>query len=210
VIEDFPNITAKVAQERAASGQEFDQVTQQYMKQALDQTASKYAAGGRLSSGAANEAFAKVGGDYGLQKLDYMGQREAVAQQRETQNQILPWQARLAEVNALRDFQNTMLTGKASEGFNAAQANLGRIANADSQNTMAYNQRLFQEQQSKDATTNAMFGALGSLGGSYLGGAMLSKSLAGPAAPESSVSTGYFNQSAPKFYNTSYGRTLGA
>lgn len=206
VINDFPNITAKIAQDRQASGQEFDQATQGYMKQALDQTAAKFAAGGGLSSGAANDAFAKNGADMAMSKLDYMGQREAASRQ---QN-MAGFTSRLGEVNALRDFQNTMLGQGAQQGFSAAQANLGRIQQGGMANADFTNQRYIADQNSN----NQMMGALGSLGGTVLGGmafgpmgAAAGSKLGGAAA--SGPQSGYFNANAPKVYNTSYGRTMG-
>lgn len=209
VVDDFPNVTKQIAEARAASGQEFDEVTKGYMKQALEGTAAKYAAGGNLSSGAANEAFARVGGEQALNKLNYMGDREASARQ----DAMAGYGIRLGEVNALRDFQNTMLGQKVSEGFNAAQANLGRIQQGGMFNAEQFNQRQLMESQQKNATTNALFGALGSLGGSFIGGKMLAGSLASSAgntaAPQTQGMSGYFNPQAPKTYTTSYGKILG-
>lgn len=202
VINDFPNVTAKIAQDRASSGQEFDSVTQGYMKQALDQTAAKYAANGGLSSGAANEAFAKTGAGLAMNKLDYMGQREAVS----AQQHMTDLNARLGEVNALRDFQQTMLGQGAQQGFSAAQANLGRIQQGGLANMNYANQRSMADLNSN----NAMLGSIGSLAGTaigaYFGGPM---GAAAGASVGGSVMGGSFNQNAPKVYNTSYGRTLG-
>lgn len=204
VINDFPNVTAQIAKARADSGQEFDQVTQGYMKQALDQTAAKFAANGGLSSGAANEAFSKTGADLAMNKLDYMGNREQAARG----DAYAGFNARLGEVNALRDFQNTMLGQGVQQGFSAAQANLGRIQQGGMANAQFANDRANAESAQENATTNALYGALGSLGGAYIGGKMLQGSM-GAGAASSSAMTGSFNPAAPKVYNTSYGRTLG-
>lgn len=173
VINDFPNIAGKVAQARASSGQEFDEVTKGAINQALQGTAAKYAAGGALSSGAMNEATARVGNENALNKLNYMN----MGGDRTQQLELAGYNSRLAEVNALRDFQNTML-GRASElGFSANQANLGRIQQGGIANAGFQNQQTMQNQANENATNNAMFGALGSLGGSLIGGAMLSNTM---------------------------------
>src|SRR6185295_291262 len=70
VVNDFPNVTAKVAQARQASGEEFDQATKAAVDLALNNTAAKFAAQGNLSSGAANEAFARVGAEHAMDKLN--------------------------------------------------------------------------------------------------------------------------------------------
>ncbi len=201
VINDFPNVTAKIAQARAASGQEFDDVTKGYMKQALDQTAAKFAANGGLSSGAANEAFSKTGADIALKKLDYMGNREGTARS----DEYAGFNARLGEVNALRDFQNTMMGKGASEGFSAAQANLGRIQ----QGGMANAQMANQQQMAEQASSNALLGSIGSLAGTVIGGSMFGPAGAAVGNSFGGSVGGSFNQNAPKTYSTSYGRILG-
>jgi hypothetical protein len=217
VLADFPHLSINVAKERAAAGAEFDETTKAAVDQALNGTAAKYAAGGNLSSGAANEAFSRVGADHAIDKLNYMGQREGVAtenQLNEYQSNLAGYNSRLAEVNALRDFQNTMLGQGASQGFSAAQANLGRVQQAGMANAGYQNQQIMQNQANDNASQNALFGAIGSLGGAFIGGSMLNGAMgagagAGASAGGSAVQSGYFNQAAPKFYNTSYGRTLG-
>jgi hypothetical protein len=91
---------------------------------------------------------------------------------------------RLAEVNALRDFQNTMLGGGIQQGFSAQQANLQRQFQGQQFNAGLQEQRYQADQQGK----NALFGALGSLGGSFLGAKMLG----------GSMGTNLFGSPAPK------------
>lgn len=170
VIADFPNLAKNAAQARAQAGGEFDTETRKYMEMALGDTAAKYAAGGQISSGAANEAFARVGAEQALNKLSYMGDREQYAYNTGA-NEL---NARLAEVNALRDFQNTMLTGQVAQGFSAQQANLQRQFQGDTNNVNTQNQQIFSNQAAEQASSNAMFGALGSLGGSFIGASLLS------------------------------------
>lgn len=162
VMHDFPNIAVKAAQDRQSAGGEFDQVTKGYMEQALNSTAAKYNMSGGLSSGAANEAFSKTGADMALKKLDYMGQREqtSYAQGADAFN------VRLGEVNALRDFQNTMLGVGVSQGFSANQANLQRQFQGQQMNA----ERQQQQNLADQGSSNAMFGALGSLAGTAIGG----------------------------------------
>ncbi len=165
VIDDFPNV---VETSRKQAGIEFDETTKNYLDQALQRNASKYAAGGQISSGAANEAAASIGADLGLQKLGYMDERGQIAQDRAIQQ----FQTRLAETQALRDFQNTMLGAGAGQGFSAMQASLNRNQQTNQFNAEAQNQQNLMDQQSK----NALFGSLGGLAGSIIGG-----SLFGPA-----------------------------
>ena len=161
VIADFPNIAKQAAQARMQAGEEFDSVTKGYMDQALKGTAAKFAAGGGLSSGAMNEAIARVGAEQGMQRLGFQGEREQFAYGQG----LNEYQNRLAEVNALRDFQNTMLGGGIQQGFSAQQANLQRQFQGQMANAEMANQRSLADQQSK----NAMLGALGGLAGSILG-----------------------------------------
>jgi hypothetical protein len=164
VIADFPNIAKYAAEERAKSGTEFDSETKKYMDQALGSAAAKYNVGGMLSSGAANEAFAKVGADQAMSKLDYMGGREQYAYN----TRLNETNARLTEVNALRDFQNTMMTGQVAQGFSAQQAQLQRQFQGDMFNAEQANQRYLSDQQSK----NALYGGLGQLGGTIIGASL--------------------------------------
>lgn len=183
VMADFPNVAAEAAKARANAGGEFDEVTKGYMQQALNNTASKFAAGGNLSSGAANEAFARVGAEQGMNKLNYMGDREQFAYN----DKLNGFNMRLGEVNALRDFQNTMLGGGIQQGFSAQQANLQRQFQGQQANAEMANQKYLSDQASK----NAMFGALGSLGGSIIGAGMLGGSLFG--SPKVSTPSPYGN-----------------
>lgn len=184
LIKDFPNVMATESQR---AGVEFDSQMKSYVDNALQGTAAKFAANGGISSGAANEAFAKVGAENGLKRLDYttnMGKDV--------------FNTRLAEVNALRDFQNTMLTGQVSQGFSAQQANLQRQFQGDAANSEMQNQRFLADQQSK----NALFGAVGSLGGSLIGAKLLGANIFG-----SPSSSNIFNP--PKVNTSSYKRISG-
>lgn len=194
VIADFPNIAQQAAQDRAKAGGEFDEVTKGAMQQALGDTAAKYAAGGGLSSGAANEAFARVGNENALKKLDYMGDREQFSYN----TKLNEMNTRLVEVNALRDFQNTMLGGKMQQGFSAQQANLQRQLQGSMANAEMANQQRLADQQS----SNAMLGSLGSLGGTILGASLL-----GPAGAMAGGSLGgglFGGGSSPKVRSSSY------
>lgn len=161
VVQDFPNIAKQAAVARQAAGQEFDDTTKQYLDQALGQSAAKYAANGMLSSGAMAAASARVGADYGMQKLGYMDQREGTAYDQGLQG----WQARYNETNALRNFQNLMTQGAAGNGFSANQAMLQRNQQTQMGNLGMINQQNIQNQQND----NALFGAIGGLAGSFVG-----------------------------------------
>lgn len=196
VIGDFPNLTKQAAQARQQAGGEFDDVTKGYMEQALNGTAAKFAANGGISSGAANEAFARVGAEQGMKKLEYMGNREDVSYGRG----LNEMSTRLAEVNALRDFQNTMMGGQIQQGFSAQQANLQRQFQGQAQNAEMANQRSMQDTQSK----NALFGALGSLGGTVIGASMFGPAGAGAGGAMGSSLFGSASNPAPKFHTSSY------
>lgn len=208
VIADFPNLTKQAAQARQQAGGEFDEVTKGYMEQALGSAASKYAAGGQLSSGAANEAFARVGNENAMNKLNFMGQREEFSYN----TGLNTLNTRLAETNALRDFQNTMLGGGVQQGFSAQQANLQRQFQGQAMNADMANQRAMADQQN----SNAMFGVLGSLGGTVLGGMFggpMGAAAGGQAAKSLFGSGGYgggpgvdTSRYAPKFYNAPFQR----
>jgi hypothetical protein len=197
VIADFPNIATFAAQERAKSGEEFDSVTKGYMDQALQGTAAKFAAGGNLSSGAMNEAVARVGAEQGMAKLGFMGEREGFAYN----TKLNEMNTRLAEVNALRDFQNTMMGQGVQQGFSAQQANLQRQFAGQQQNAEMANQQRMSDQ----ASSNAMFGAIGSLGGTILGGSMggmLGGSLFGSTSPKTTT-PGYKSIGSESGFNLS-------
>jgi hypothetical protein len=152
LVQDFPNI---VQQNMKMYGDQFDTEMKSYVDQALQGTAAKFAAGGNLSSGAANEAFAKVGADNAMNKLNYANQ-----------NAVRDANVRLGEVNALRDFQNTMLGQVNQQGFSANQANLQRQFQGQAQQNDFANQQNLADQQNK----NGLFGSIGSLAGTAIGG----------------------------------------
>ena len=205
VMADFPNVAKQAAQARMEAGGEFDEVTKGYMQQALSDTAARYGFGGNLSSGAANEAFSKVGAGMAMNKLDYMGQRE----QNKYQQESNVMNARLAEVNALRDFQNTMLGGQINQGFSAQQANLQRQMQGQMFNAEQMNQQRLSDQASK----NSMFGAVGSLAGTAIGayfggpfGAAAGGSMGGSlfGSPSPKVSTPSFMPMPPPSSSSQY------
>lgn len=153
VLNDYPNVMAQVAKDRAASGQEFDDVTKGYMEQALNQTAAKYAANGGLSSGAMNEATAQTGANLALQKLGYMGDRE----QSSYQQNMAGYTARLNEAEALRQFQQKMLGTGVDQRFSAAQNALQRQAGFQTAGAeMQQKQDLYNDEQK-----SKLFGSLG-------------------------------------------------
>lgn len=166
IVQDFPNIAAQAAQTRQASGQEFDATTKQYLDQALQGTAAKYAANGALSSGAMAAASARVGAQYGMDKLNYMDNRGDNAYNQGVQG----WQARYNEANALRNFQNLMTQGAAGQGFSAVQASLGRTQQTNLANAGFANQQNLQNQQNDNAMLGALGGLAGTAAGAYFGG----------------------------------------
>lgn len=161
VVNDFPNIAAQAAQARQASGGEFDEATKGAMNLALNQGAAKYAANGGLSSGAMNEAMAKMGAQYGMDKLNYMDNRGDTAYNQGVQG----WQVRYNETNALRNFQNLMMGQAAGNGFSAQQATLAR----NNQNQLTQLGYINQNNQLASAQENAMYTGLGSLAGTAVG-----------------------------------------
>lgn len=200
VVSDFPNIVAKAAQARQNAGQEFDDVTKGYLDQALSKVGAKYAANGGLSSGAMAAASARTGADMGLQKLDYIGQREEA----DYNKGITGWQARYNETNALRNFQNLMTQGAAGQGFSAIQASLNRKAQTDMANAGFANQQSLMDQKTKSDSDNALFGAIGGVAGTFAGGAMFGPAGAGIGgqtgrSAASGTATGGTNYNASAF-----------
>ncbi len=181
VVNDFPNIAKQAAQAQTdakqAAGEEFDSTTKAYINQALQGTAAKYAANGGLSSGAMDAATARVGAEAGMQKLSYVTDQGDNAYTRTYSNAASNWQARYNEVNALRQFQNTMTQGAAGNGFSAVQNMLGRttqtnLANAGYGNTqqLANQKYAYQDSQNSQEANAALFGTIGKVGGSVIGG----------------------------------------
>lgn len=170
VVNDFPNIAAQAAQAqkqaKSEAGQEFDSTTKGYIDQALQGVASKYAAGGSLSSGAMDAASARAGAQIGMDKLSYVSNRGDTAYNNSTNAGTGAWQARYNETNALRNFQNLMTQGAAGNGFSAVQASLGRTQQTNLTNAGFANQQNMQNQ----ANDNSMLGAIGGLAGTVVGG----------------------------------------
>lgn len=173
VINDFPNIAQQsIAKQRELMQKDlavFDDTTKAVLDRASSQLAAKYAATGGFSSGAFNEGLAKASTDVALDRANLAYGRSADISMQEGQIPIQQYQMRLAETNALRDFQNTMLGGGINQGFSAMQAGLQRNAGVDQFNAQARQQSDLANQQSK----NALFGSLGGLAGTFLGAKML-------------------------------------
>jgi hypothetical protein len=194
VVDDFPNIAANAAKSRQAAGGEFDEATKGAMDLALSSVASKYAAGGALSSGAALAAEARTGAQMGKEKLDYMDSREGTAYDKGLDD----WRARYAEVNALRGFQQKMLGMGVQEGFSANRDALNRDADIKRFNTGAVNDAA----KAKQASDDAMFGAIGNLAGTAAmyaiagpGGSMAAKAMKPPQVAQAP---------APNYANTGF------
>lgn len=162
VIDDFPNIAQKSIETlRQSTSNAYDKLAPQLLDQASNQLAAKYAATGGFSSGAFNQGLAREATSLAQDRA----QAELGIGQQEAQIPIQQYQMRLAETNALRDFQNTMLGGGINQGFSAMQAGLQRNAQTDQFNAQASQQQNLMNQQSR----NALFGSLGSLAGTFLG-----------------------------------------
>ena len=152
--DDFPNIMAQKIPQYSALA---DDATKQMMDQALNQIGAKYAAGGQLSSGATAQAAAEAGAGLGMQKLQYG-----------TQLAGQDWQNQYNNATALQSFQQKMLGQGAAQGFNAVQNALA--GNRGIQQKQA--QMNFDADQANAQQSQAMWGALGSLGGTALGTAL--------------------------------------
>lgn len=149
---DFPNMMAQKIPQYSAMA---DSATQQMMDQALKQISAKQAAGGAFSSGATAEAAANAGANLGMQKLQFG-----------TGLALQDFQQQFNNATALQTFQQKMLGQGATQGFNAVQNALSRNAGVNSQQAQLQygaDQQAYQSQQ-------GMYGALGQLGGTLLGG----------------------------------------
>lgn len=158
VTADFPNVVSQVAPEvikaKQAAGEEFDAASKQYLDYALNAASAKAAANGGISSGAANEAAAKVGAGLGLDRLKYQTDRGDQALEINRQG----WQARLTEVESLRNFQQQMMGMGSQQRFTAAQASLAARRNT----TLGLAGISQQQKAADDQSTGQLFGSLGS------------------------------------------------
>lgn len=152
LVSDFPNFMAQNVPKYASI---MDEQTKAMMDSALSQVGAKFAANGQLSSGATAEAAARAGADIGMQRVNY---GTALAGQ--------DWQNQFNEANALRSFQMNMMGQNAQNGFNAVQNALAGNQQVNMANANFSNQMQLQQHQDQ----NAMFGALGGLAGTALGG----------------------------------------
>lgn len=183
VVNDFPNVAAQAAQARQSAGGEFDQTTKDAVNLALSQTASKYAANGMLSSGAADAAVARVGAQNAQDKLAYMDKQGNTSYQQGLDQ----WNARYTEANALRGFQQKMLGQGVDAGFSANQKMLDRTQQTNQFNANALN----TAQQSNNANKSAMLGAFGSVAGTMGAYAMFGPAAGAAKGAAASSETGF-------------------
>ncbi len=169
IINDFPNIANQVARTRTASGMEFDELTKGYMDQAIRGRAAGLAANGLLSSGAANEAFSRVGAEHGINKLRYMDERGNATYNDAMINSSL----RLDDATRRRGFADSMLGLVSRQNAIATQSNLDRGYQSDT----LYAKRVNEQSLLKSANDNKLLGAIthgiGSLGTTYAIGSYL-------------------------------------
>jgi hypothetical protein len=161
LIDDFPNVMQQtINAERAAVGKAYDQTTKMVLDNAANQLAAKYAATGGFSSGAFNQGLAKEATGLALERAG----AELDVGRREAQIPIQQYQMRLAETEALRDFQRSML-GEGIGARNSAMQNLlQRKAGAASQEM----QLKAGEASEKRQQRQQLFGSLGNLAGNLL------------------------------------------
>jgi hypothetical protein len=161
MIDDFPNIMRQsIEQERSALSKSYNETTKLVLDQASNQLAAKYASTGGFSSGAFNEGLAKASTDVALERA---GQEYQIGQ-REAQIPIQQYQMRLAETEALRDFQRTMLGGT-MDARNSAFNNMMQRSAGMQQTQMQIGS---QERIAARQERAGIFGSLGSLAGNYL------------------------------------------
>ncbi len=153
LVNDFPNYMQDLIPKYAGIA---DKYTQAAANQALQGVASKYAAGGQLSSGATAQALSNTAANNSKYNLEY---GTAMAGQ--------DWQNQFNEANALRSFQNKMIGDSSQQGFNAVQNALSLNAKQGLQSqSFAFNQNRYNQE-----ANGAFGGALGKVGGGILGGA---------------------------------------
>lgn len=150
--DDYPNIMTQKIQQYSNVA---DPAIQSMMKQAIDQISAKQAAGGMISSGASAEAAAKAGASFAGDKLNYA---TGLAQN--------DFNQQLSIAQGLQAFQQKMLGQGATQGFSAVQNALQRNAAKD----LAVAGYTNEANRYNTGQENAMYGALGGLGGTVLGG----------------------------------------
>lgn len=149
---DFPNIMQNGIQKYGAMA---DDVTKGLMDQAMQQISAKQAAGGNFSSGATAQAAANAGANIGLQKLGFASNLA-----------LQDFNNQYSNASALQTFQQKMLGQGANQGFNAIQNALsGNRQTSQLQSYLNYNANAANQQAEA-----GMYGALGTLGGTVLGG----------------------------------------
>lgn len=153
LVSDFPDFMASAIPKYKGIA---DAATQAAAEQALNQTAAKYAAGGNLSSGATAAAMARTAAGTAEQNLNF-GANLAGAD----------WQNQFNASNALLNFQQKMLGQGAQQGQSAIQQMWGLNQQSNIANAGFQNQANIANQNSQ----NAMWGAVGQLGGTALGAA---------------------------------------
>lgn len=204
IVNDFPNIVSQtapaIAQAKAQAGEEFDSFSKAAMDYALNSTASKYNAGGMLSSGAAAAAEARTGAQFGMDKLNYVNNQGNQAYDRNANDIMGHWQAQYNEANALRSFQQTMLGQGVKQGFSANQDLLNRNFQTQVFNTNASNQKLLMDNANSNATLNSVVN--GATTGLILG-AQTKSPLTAPATPTTVQTSNNFMPNAPRL--TDYG-----
>ncbi len=150
--QDFPNIMASAIPKYSAMA---DEATKGLMDQAMSAISAKQAAGGMFSSGATAEAAAKAGAGIGMDKLNFG-----------TNLALQDFSQQYSAATALQSFQQKMLGQGATQGFNAVQ-------NALQRNTGIAGQQADLQYKADTANSQSeqgMWGALGSLGGTAIGG----------------------------------------
>lgn len=151
LVTDFPNFMQSMIPQYKGI---MDASTQAAAEQALHTTASKYAAGGNLSSGAMAEAMARTGAATAQENTQF-GANLA----------LQDWQNQYNNASALQNFQQKMLGQGSQQGFNAIQNALSGNRQVSMQNAGFANQQNMQDQ----ATEQSMWNTVGQLGGTAIG-----------------------------------------
>lgn len=175
LVKDFPNYMATQIPKYKGIA---DEATMQAANLALQKVGAKYAAGGQLSSGAMAAASARTGAEFAQNNLQYG-----------TQMAMQDFGNQYSEASALRNFQMKMMGQGAEQGFNAVQNALQR----NQQGQEFGSNQAFQYQQGQQQQSNAMFGALGNLGGMYLGSKLFGPTGAYGAGANATGGTGDTN-----------------
>jgi hypothetical protein len=168
LIDDFPNVMRDSIQKQreglARSRGAFDETTKMVLDQAANQLSAKFAATGGFSSGAFNQGLANASTDVALERAGMVREDEAMLAQAEGNVGIQQYQMRLAETEALRDFQRTMLGGQIDQRQSAFQNMMQRKTGMEQTSMQMQNQERIAGRQERAG----IFGSLGQLAGSYL------------------------------------------